>query len=86
MNEFKNQTEEYSTLEKMNTYGGSFVKGLAGLYWLADPANKAKLRKAFWNYFDEYRKKYERISPKEDRKRKGSKTVVGIEADKTWKH
>jgi hypothetical protein len=38
----------------METYGGSFVKGLASLYHLADSENKARLEKAFWHYFVQY--------------------------------
>lgn len=42
-------------LEKMERYGGSFVKKLAELYRLADPFNKKKLEKYFREYFEEYR-------------------------------
>lgn len=38
----------------MDIYGGHFVQRLATLYRTGDPTNKAKLRAAFMNYFDEY--------------------------------
>lgn len=51
-------TEEkmYDVLEAMETYGGSFVVQLAGLYRLGDPRNKMKLYLAFSNYFLDYEK------------------------------
>ncbi len=43
------------TLETMHQYGGAFARGLATLYRLADPVNRAKLRHTFGDTFDEYR-------------------------------
>ena len=43
-----------NALDEMEMYGGSFVKGLAGLYRLADSANKCLLERTFGAYFDEY--------------------------------
>lgn len=42
-------------LEAMTTYGGSFVRGLADLYRLADDTNRRLLEQAFEHYFVEYR-------------------------------
>ena len=50
-----NITEE-QVLSAMQTYGGGFVKQLARLYTLADPINRAKLRKCFqteWKHYHE---------------------------------
>jgi len=41
-------------LERMEKYGGSFVRELATLYRLADWENKKKLVKCFKEYFDAY--------------------------------
>ena len=46
---------EETTLQKMERYGGSFVKQLALLYRLADWQNKSKLEKCFREYFEEYK-------------------------------
>ena len=45
---------ESNILEAMERYGGSFVRGLAHLFRLADPHNQAILRNAFGHYFREY--------------------------------
>jgi len=42
-------------LERMEKYGGSFVRTLAELYRHADIFNKAKIEKYFREYFEEYR-------------------------------
>ena len=38
----------------MSVYGGSFVRGLAMLFRLADPVNQARLKLAFPDYWAEY--------------------------------
>lgn len=44
------------TLNKMERFGGSFVKQLATLYRLADMENKAKLENCFEEIFERYEK------------------------------
>lgn len=44
-------------LDKMDTYGGSFVKQLAAMTRRADPVNRVKCLLAWSNYFLEYHKK-----------------------------
>lgn len=46
-------------LHIMEVQGGSFVKALAHLYYMADPANKAIARQAFAKYFDTYEERYQ---------------------------
>ena len=48
--------EMYEVVEKMETYGGSFVKTLARLWMVADPLNRKKLESCFAEYFEEYKK------------------------------
>ena len=43
-----------TTLEAMDSYGGSFVRTLAALYRRADPENRAILRHAFATVFAQY--------------------------------
>ena len=43
-------------LEKMERFGGSFVKQLATLYRLADMENKTKLENCFKEIFERYEK------------------------------
>lgn len=45
-----------STLLKMETYGGSFIKGLVSLYRKGDPDNKTILYNSFKHYFEKYEK------------------------------
>ena len=47
---------EIKVIQKMEYYGGSFVKQLASLYWRADQENRAKIRATWGNYWDEYEK------------------------------
>lgn len=49
-------------LSTMETYGGSFVKGLAHLYYKSDSVNRAIIKIAFNNYFDKYEKMAEEVS------------------------
>lgn len=44
------------TLQNMLKHGGSFVKKLAELYYVADPENKRKLEEVFGYYFKKYEK------------------------------
>lgn len=46
-------------LHMMEVQGGSFVKALAHLYCMADPANKAIARQAFATYFERYEVRYQ---------------------------
>ena len=51
---------DYLILDAMQKYGGSFVKQLATLAYLADSTNFEKLKVTFSNYWVEY----ERFLPK----------------------
>lgn len=42
-------------IEAMEKYGGSFVKSLASMLWLADIFNYNKLAKTFPEYFEQYK-------------------------------
>lgn len=46
---------EIDTMNAMMKYGGSFVQSLAKAACHADPINYAKLKKAFPEYFEQYR-------------------------------
>lgn len=48
-----------NALHVMEVRGGSFVKSLANCYYMADSANKAKLRAAFAKYFDDYEAQFQ---------------------------
>lgn len=52
---WKDENEEWETLETMQFYGGSFVEQLVELYRRGDPINKMKLINTFKDYFDEYK-------------------------------
>lgn len=41
-------------LHMMEVMGGSFVKALAHLYYMADSKNKPRVRAAFPEYFEKY--------------------------------
>lgn len=43
-----------NVLHVMEVRGGSFIKSLAHCYYVADSANRDKLRAAFAEYFDNY--------------------------------
>jgi hypothetical protein len=49
--------EEMKVVETMQEFGGSFVKALASCFYRADPLNFQRLRKAFPEYWNEYREK-----------------------------
>ena len=51
---------DYLILDAMQKYGGSFVKQLATLAYLADSSNFEKLKSSFSSYWEEY----ERFLPK----------------------
>ena len=46
--------QECQVVDKMEKYGGSFVKALAAAFWRADRNNFDKLKNAFPEYWDEY--------------------------------
>lgn len=50
------EPSDYQITEAMLKYGGSFVAGLGTLYRQADDVNRAKLKAAFENYWEEYRR------------------------------
>ena len=50
--------KDFETVEKMEKYGGGFVKALAVCLHRADPINFSKLRTIFNNYFIEYENKF----------------------------
>lgn len=43
----------------MEVQGGSFVKALVNLWYMADSANKPRVRAAFPEYFEKYEKQYQ---------------------------
>ena len=47
--------EDYKIVEMMEKYGGSFVKALAGAFYRADINNFSKLKRAFPEYWKEYK-------------------------------
>jgi len=47
--------EEIKIVEKMEKYGGSFVKALAQCFYRADRNNFKKLQNAFEEYWEEYK-------------------------------
>jgi hypothetical protein len=57
---------DYLILDAMSQYGGSFVKQLSNLAWVADATNFAKLKVTFANYWEEY----DAFLPESDRKSK----------------
>lgn len=46
---------DYEITDAMISYGGGFVNALGHLYRRADEINKAKLRMAFPEYWEQYR-------------------------------
>lgn len=46
--------KEYVVVEKMQVYGGGFVKALAECFRCADNVNFRKLREAFPEYWENY--------------------------------
>lgn len=46
--------QEICVVDKMDKYGGSFVKALARAFYLADRFNFRKLKNAFPEYWDQY--------------------------------
>jgi hypothetical protein len=48
--------QEYFTREAMRVYGGSFVRALADAAECADPCNLAKLKAAFPEVWEQYRR------------------------------
>ena len=53
---FINESEFHKMIQNMKTYGGSFIKSLAGTLTLADPLNREKLIQTFPDYCEKYRK------------------------------
>lgn len=47
--------EEIKIVERMDCYGGSFVKALAQCFYKADPINFHKLRITFPEYWEIYK-------------------------------
>lgn len=56
-----------NSLHLMEVQGGSFVKSLAHCYYMADPANKAKLRQAFSDYFERYEQRFQALEAQNKR-------------------
>jgi len=48
--------EDYKIVEAMEKYGGSFVKALSQCFYSADYINYKKLKDAFPNYWEQYKK------------------------------
>lgn len=55
---------EYDVLEAMRIDGGGFIKALAEAWARADMNNKAKLMRAFGDYYDEYCERAKEIAMK----------------------
>jgi hypothetical protein len=49
--------EDYYIIERMEIYGGSFVKSLANCFRHADPINRQKLKETFKEYWKQYSEK-----------------------------
>jgi hypothetical protein len=47
--------EEFEIVERMGKFGGSFVQSLAGCFYRADRNNIERLKKAFPEYWLEYK-------------------------------
>lgn len=53
-------SREYdNALHMMEVLGGSFVKALAHLYYMADSSSKPRVRAAFPEYFERYERMYQ---------------------------
>jgi hypothetical protein len=48
--------EDFEVVEAMEKYGGSFVRALAQCFYRADDSNLIKLKRAFPEYWEEYKK------------------------------
>ena len=48
-----------NALHIMEVQGGSFVKALAHLYYMADSKNKPRVRAAFPEYFEQYERRFQ---------------------------
>jgi hypothetical protein len=47
--------DDFTVIQAMKTYGGSFVKALAEAARLADSINLEKIKTAFSDYWEKYR-------------------------------
>lgn len=54
-----------SYLHMMEMQGGSFVRSLAHCYQVADTENRARLVKAFPDYFEKYQARFDAVSQPE---------------------
>jgi len=45
---------DHDVVVTMATYGGSFIKKLAALFFVADPDNQRRLKEAFPEYWEQY--------------------------------
>jgi len=50
--------EQMKVVEKMEKYGGSFVKALAQAFYHADPINFIRLKGAFPDYWNQYENEF----------------------------
>ena len=48
--------EEFKVIESMRKYGGSFIKSLSECFSYADITNFRKLKNAFPEYWEKYKK------------------------------
>ena len=55
------------TVQVMETFGGSFVKALAGAYRVADPNNRLLIRETWCIYWRRYERMGEALEEYEDR-------------------
>ena len=52
--------DDFVVIQNMKTYGGSFVKALAEAARIADAENLEKIKTAFSDYWEKYRKMSEK--------------------------
>jgi len=50
------EDNDHKVIEAMERYGGSFVKALAVAFYRADHINTQKLKSAFPEYWEQYKK------------------------------
>ena len=50
----KIETSDHDVVVTMATYGGSFIKKLANLFFVADADNQRRLKEAFPEYWEQF--------------------------------
>jgi hypothetical protein len=59
--------EDHDVAVTMATYGGTFVKRLGNLFFVADADNQRRLKEAFPEYWKQYREKADLVIAKRER-------------------